>query len=81
VARNLEYLAEALEEAEASARWYAERSPTAALGYQVEDHRRVTWSAISIQSCYGVIRARLSVVLSRQQWMGIELNNRLTDTR
>ena len=30
MARALEYLDEALEEAEAAARWYAERSPTAA---------------------------------------------------
>jgi plasmid stabilization system protein ParE len=36
VARNLEYLAEALEEAEAGARWYAERSPAAALGFDAE---------------------------------------------
>jgi len=36
VARVLEYLVEALEEAEAAARWYAERSPSAALGFDAE---------------------------------------------
>jgi plasmid stabilization system protein ParE len=36
VARELEYLDEALEEAEAAARWYAERSPAAALGFSDE---------------------------------------------
>ena len=36
MARDLEYLAEALEEAEASARWYAERSPAAALSFDAE---------------------------------------------
>lgn len=36
MARDLEYLAEALEEAEASARWYAERSPAAALAFDAE---------------------------------------------
>jgi plasmid stabilization system protein ParE len=36
VARELEYLEEALEEAEAAARWYAERSATAALGFTEE---------------------------------------------
>lgn len=34
--RALEYLDEALEEAEAAARWYAERSPTAALAFSEE---------------------------------------------
>jgi hypothetical protein len=32
-ARTLEYLDEALEEAEAAARWYAERSATAAIAF------------------------------------------------
>jgi hypothetical protein len=36
VARELEYLEEALEEAEAAARWYAERSATAAIGFSDE---------------------------------------------
>ena len=36
VARQLEYLDEALEEAEAAARWYAERSATAAIGFSDE---------------------------------------------
>jgi plasmid stabilization system protein ParE len=36
VARELEYLDEALEEAEAAARWYAERSPTAAAAFSDE---------------------------------------------
>jgi plasmid stabilization system protein ParE len=36
VARELEYLREALEEAEAAARWYAERSPTAAAAFSEE---------------------------------------------
>jgi plasmid stabilization system protein ParE len=36
VARDLEYHAEALAEAEASARWYAERSASAALGFDAE---------------------------------------------
>jgi plasmid stabilization system protein ParE len=36
VARALEYLEEALEEAEAAARWYAERSPTAAAAFSEE---------------------------------------------
>lgn len=36
MARALEYLAEALEEAEASARWYAERSSAAALGFDAQ---------------------------------------------
>jgi len=36
VARDLEYLEEALEEAEAAARWYAERSATAAVGFSEE---------------------------------------------
>jgi plasmid stabilization system protein ParE len=36
VSRALEYLAEALGEAEAAARWYAERSPTAALAFSEE---------------------------------------------
>lgn len=36
MARELEYLAEALEEAEASARWYAERSPSAAVSFDAE---------------------------------------------
>ena len=34
--RELEYLAEALEEAEAAARWYAQRSPTAAATFSDE---------------------------------------------
>jgi len=36
VARELEYLEEALREAEAAARWYAERSPTAAAAFSDE---------------------------------------------
>jgi plasmid stabilization system protein ParE len=36
VARQLEYLREALDEAEAAARWYAERSPTAAAAFSDE---------------------------------------------
>jgi plasmid stabilization system protein ParE len=36
VDRALEYLDEALEEAEAAARWYAERSPTAAFAFSEE---------------------------------------------
>jgi plasmid stabilization system protein ParE len=36
VVRQLEYLREALEEAEAAARWYAERSPTAAAAFSDE---------------------------------------------
>lgn len=36
MARDFEYLAAALEEAEASARWYAERSPSAAAGFDAE---------------------------------------------
>jgi plasmid stabilization system protein ParE len=36
VALALEYLEEALEEAEAAARWYAERSPTAATAFSDE---------------------------------------------
>jgi plasmid stabilization system protein ParE len=36
VARALEYLEEAFEEAEAAARWYAERSPTAAAAFSEE---------------------------------------------
>jgi toxin ParE1/3/4 len=36
VARELEYLEEALEEAEAAARWYAERSATAAAAFTEE---------------------------------------------
>ena len=36
MARELEYLSEALEEAEAAARWYAKRSPTAAAGFSDE---------------------------------------------
>jgi plasmid stabilization system protein ParE len=36
VARALEYLDEALAEAEAAARWYAERSPAAALAFSEE---------------------------------------------
>lgn len=36
MARALEYHAEALAEAEASARWYAERSTAAALGFDAE---------------------------------------------
>jgi plasmid stabilization system protein ParE len=36
VGRELEYLAEALAEAEAAARWYAERSPAAGLGFDDE---------------------------------------------
>jgi plasmid stabilization system protein ParE len=36
VARKLEYLEEALDEAEAAARWYAERSPTAAAAFSDE---------------------------------------------
>jgi plasmid stabilization system protein ParE len=36
VARDHEYLEEALEEAEAAARWYAERSPAAAVGFTDE---------------------------------------------
>ncbi len=34
--RELEYLAEALTEAEAAARWYAERSPAAGVGFDDE---------------------------------------------
>lgn len=34
--RALEYLDEALEEAEVAARWYAERSPTAAFAFSEE---------------------------------------------
>ena len=34
--RRLEFLDEALEEAEEAARWYAQRSPTAAVGYTDE---------------------------------------------
>jgi plasmid stabilization system protein ParE len=36
VPRELEYLDEAIEEAEAAARWYAERSSSAALGFADE---------------------------------------------
>lgn len=36
MAREVEYLEEALEEAEAAARWYAERSPTAAAAFSDE---------------------------------------------
>jgi toxin ParE1/3/4 len=36
VTRELEYLEEALQEAEAAARWYAERSVTAAAGFSDE---------------------------------------------
>ena len=36
MARGLEYLEEALQEAEAAARWYAERSPSAALAFSNE---------------------------------------------
>jgi plasmid stabilization system protein ParE len=36
VARELEYLEEALEEAEAAARWYAERSVAAAAAFSEE---------------------------------------------
>jgi plasmid stabilization system protein ParE len=36
VARKLEYFEEALQEAEAAARWYAERSPTAAAAFTDE---------------------------------------------
>jgi plasmid stabilization system protein ParE len=36
VATELEYLEEALEEAEAAARWYAERSVSAAVGFSEE---------------------------------------------
>jgi plasmid stabilization system protein ParE len=36
VARELEYLEEALEEAEAAARWYAERNAAAAVGFSEE---------------------------------------------
>jgi plasmid stabilization system protein ParE len=36
VARALEYLDDALAEAEAAARWYAERSPTAAFAFSEE---------------------------------------------
>jgi plasmid stabilization system protein ParE len=36
VARALEYLEEALEETEAAARWYAERSGSAAVGFANE---------------------------------------------
>ena len=34
--RKLEYVDEALDEAEEAARWYAERSPTAAVGFTDE---------------------------------------------
>src|SRR3954447_1316644 len=36
VAREIEYLEQALEEAEAAARWYAERSATAAVAFSDE---------------------------------------------
>ena len=36
MARELEYLEEALQEAEAAAHWYAQRSPTAALAFSDE---------------------------------------------
>lgn len=36
VVREVEYLREALEEAEAAARWYAERSPAAAAAFSEE---------------------------------------------
>jgi plasmid stabilization system protein ParE len=36
VPRTLEFLDEAIEEAEAAARWYAERSPTAAAAFADE---------------------------------------------
>lgn len=36
MARSLEYLEEALEEAEAAARWYADRSLTAVAGFSSE---------------------------------------------
>ena len=36
--RELEYLEEALEEVEAAARWYAERSATAAVAFSEEIH-------------------------------------------
>jgi plasmid stabilization system protein ParE len=36
VTLEVEYLNEALEEAEAAARWYAERSPSAASGFDAE---------------------------------------------
>ncbi len=43
--RELEYLEEALEEAEAAARWYAERSSAAAMGFS--DELNAAESAIS----------------------------------
>jgi plasmid stabilization system protein ParE len=36
VARELDYLEEAVQEAEAAARWYAERSPSAGLAFSSE---------------------------------------------
>jgi len=36
VARELEYLEEAVSDAEGAARWYAERSPTAAVRFSAE---------------------------------------------
>jgi len=46
VTRRLEYLDEALDEAEEAARWYAERSPTAAAGFT--DELDVAASAIQL---------------------------------
>jgi hypothetical protein len=40
VAQQLEYLREALEEAEAAARWYAERSLTAAAAFSDDSTQR-----------------------------------------
>ena len=47
VALDLEYLAEALNEAEATARWYAERSPSASQGF--DDELEAAERAISVQ--------------------------------
>ena len=72
MARELEYLDETLQEAEAAARWYAERSPTAAGAFAAEidaaesDILRLpeAWPRSITEradTCFGASRSALSI--------------------
>ena len=71
MATELEYLEEALEEAEAAARWYAERSVSAASGFSEEINAAesaivefpdacLRSTTARVGTCFGVIRSASS---------------------
>jgi plasmid stabilization system protein ParE len=75
VATELEYLEEALEEVEAAARWYAERSVSAATGFteEIDEAESRLWSSPTlglpsttghVGTCFGAIHSASSTASS-----------------